>query len=329
MNKHRGFLKEIADELNIKRGEGESLDHWKIRVVFSAIARASLVSLWDSDVTEEVTSIIHFKRRVKELIHAYEKLYPELKLHRIAANMSDELYELYLDAGFFYHRAERISPAKSIAAGADGILLLRTPTPDQDVLMSGRGFFRKQDEKTEIADVNDVFLPGVERLKESWEFLKSQVQWDKYTLPNPEFLNTKLPIKSKYWINDPVYGEISLARIGFPGNYIYYLYYLSDNRKEMYQLPGWMVDKGNYRRIAMQLFQDSQDIPPIKLHNRGEVTDVVMSYLLPPEEMTLLLLYSWPYDFENASPFALTMSTVIVSVIQRVLQGIGYRFEEV
>ena len=101
MYRYNRLLKTIADEFNINQGNTETAENFKARIIYSALCRLSYASLWD----DSTVSIQHFKNKIDELLKIYLELYNEVK---ISENLSEEIYDLYLKTGNFYHTAYNI-----------------------------------------------------------------------------------------------------------------------------------------------------------------------------------------------------------------------------
>ena len=76
MNQYNGLLSAVARQYGILRGTNEEESEWKTRLIYSICGMMAYASLWDD--SEETVSIIHLKRKVKNILSNYKLLYPEL-----------------------------------------------------------------------------------------------------------------------------------------------------------------------------------------------------------------------------------------------------------
>lgn len=113
MNKYDSLIVKIADEYNIEKGKLEPINNWKMRVIYSLLGRMAIAALFD-DIEGDMTSITHMKNRIVDVLESYRKIYPEINgfLPEKLGNLADEIYDIYLHTGVFYHIPNRIVPAK-------------------------------------------------------------------------------------------------------------------------------------------------------------------------------------------------------------------------
>lgn len=76
MDKYNGLLSKVSRQYSILRGNQETADEWKTRLVYSICGMMAYASLWDN--TEESISIEHLSRRISNILGSYKSLYPEL-----------------------------------------------------------------------------------------------------------------------------------------------------------------------------------------------------------------------------------------------------------
>ena len=76
MDKYNGLLSKVSRQYHILRGNQETADEWKTRLVYSICGMMAYASLWDD--TEESISIVHLRRRIRSILGSYKSLYPEL-----------------------------------------------------------------------------------------------------------------------------------------------------------------------------------------------------------------------------------------------------------
>ena len=76
MDKYNGLLSKVSRQYQILRGNQETADEWKTRLVYSICGMMAYASLWDD--AEEPISIVHLRRRIRGILGGYKSLYPEL-----------------------------------------------------------------------------------------------------------------------------------------------------------------------------------------------------------------------------------------------------------
>lgn len=341
MNKNNGLLTKIAAEFNIKRGNTETLDNYKARIIYSVICRLSYASLWD----DSTVSIQHFKNKIDELLKIYLELYNEVK---ISENLSEEIYDLYLKTGNFYHTAHNISASIFSVAKQNAILFLRGVNPAQKVSISGAGFYlpssyEKTFDTSEFRNLFEMFLLQDKTLKDFWQEIINSANWQEIEVTDAEFLRMQPPFNKGYWQKKTVAdGRISLAREGQFEPRNYYLYKFEDKKILYSRLESWQTyDEffanadyenkrgGIYRQISCACLANYEILPPIKFKNDGAITQVKIEYLPPPPELYLLILYSWaknpqilPNNFERI------FDAQIFFALKEVFEKIGYKFVE-
>ena len=105
--------KEIAQSFHIKKVPTEDKSIWIKRIIYSLIARNAYASLWD--IQEDDPSITHFKSRTKEIFSSFKAMYPKYlnSLDEEAiTRLLENIYQVYLKSGQFYHSPNRIKYSK-------------------------------------------------------------------------------------------------------------------------------------------------------------------------------------------------------------------------
>ena len=112
MYKYNGLLLSVAKKYNIHKGNKETDNEWKSRIIYSICGMMAYASLWDfSD--EEPVSIVHLKRRVRNMLVSYKSMYPELyiDLPYKTEELENEIESIYKRTGVVYHYPNRIAPS--------------------------------------------------------------------------------------------------------------------------------------------------------------------------------------------------------------------------
>ena len=132
---------QLEKDLCVSRGIRESLDDWRRRLIYSALGKLALASVYDQyEQKDGPISIQHFLASISGRYPYYLQILETAPdyLGDIAW-LKDEMYSIYLSTGAFYHKKNRLSPALSSSASDGGITLLRGFNPLHTYPMSGLG----------------------------------------------------------------------------------------------------------------------------------------------------------------------------------------------
>ena len=334
MDKYDGLLRKISNEYSIKQGKTEKESMWKARTVYSLLGQMGLSSLYDK-YPEETVSITHFKKRIKTIMKIYLELYPNDLSSVFLADenvIADEIYYVYLKTGNFYHRNFNIRSANECSASYHGIELLRGYSPETKHNISGLGNYRKTNHEDDPISVVRMFQLSEDDLKTRWNNLIANIaEWRKIQLDtDTEYLRMEPLFTSGYWINRPYKNKgISIMRSGIKGTQIYYLYRYDGKDLLVYQLPEWQTADSEYRSLSNACLYVNGVLPSAKYHTNGDIIRLRQNYLLPPTELNLIKLYSWPENLGNiTSPFNRIMNRDVFDVIKEILSLQGYQFEK-
>lgn len=145
-----------------------------------------------------------------------------------------------------------------------------------------------------------------------------------------QYLRTVPPFNRGYWVDKPdTSGEISIARTGFPGGRIYYLYQTHGTKLQVSQLPGWQTENYNYRSLAVGNLYTRKVLPETVYSVDGELVTLKIGYLYPPAEMNLIKLYSWPLSYSGfPHDFNRTMNRDVFEELRYFFEQLGYSFKE-
>lgn len=343
------FLSEI---LHLVQPEIEPKSEFQARAIYSAVGRLALASLWDQNEEEDGISVVHFKKKLGNLLRAYLTLFPDTRellcpdsdsssLDEYGTfeddwekesfpdedlkKVMDEIYSIYRGTGYFYHQPYRLSPAAEREASYGKVRLIRGGKLTRDFRMSGLGTWEEHPEnKNSLAEVMDMFQIPRETHTEIFQELVQQTQWENLYLDGAEYLSWT-PNKG-YWKHQPdTDGRISLLRKNNQFQKIYWLYRFRDGKCEGCELPAWRTEDGEYLRIAASLLKERGKLPPIYFRNAGDLVFAKLNYLLPPAEQKFLKLWSWPHWGKNWE-FHRSMSSELFRIFRQILESRGYRF---
>lgn len=334
MNDFDELIKKISRELHIVKSDAENDENWKSRVVYSAIGEAGLLSLWDRNEDGAPVSIIHFKDKVRKLFIAYMELLPEIKSKFVDGVdlLADELYSLYLSEGYIYHTPNRILPCSLSKVNLDGIALGRGFFPSEKRAISGLGQYQKViDSSADIEGVLSVFHIDKQPLLNFWEGLLKRANWQEIVVSSyVEFFNPSF--SRGYWTNiATVNGDFSMLRMGLFGekDKLYYLYKYDNGVLMGSQLPKWLVEGENYRKIANAILASYNVLPHIKVKQQGPLVFIKFNYLPALDVHNFIKLYSWPKSFYNMPcNFNRIMEADVWKAIKEILIYLGYIVEE-
>ena len=329
MNNIKDILNLISNDFGIFRGNHESETDYEWRLIYSMTGQMGYASLWDNLGTEEGdVSITHFKARINDTLEAYQSVFSEIN-GKYADEISDEIYNIFFSSGYLYHSNYRIRPCIEKEVHYDGIVLCRGVVPKENVCVSGLGTFYKDNEKKDsIENVLTYLSFNRPILSKYYQLLVKNALFSKAPQMKFEYLRTKKPFTSGYWIDEPDSEGITIARSGMNGNYLYYLMN-GEKNQNMYQLPAGMTDGGEYRAIANSIISEKRNLPASKYIVDGAIVRLLIEYLYPNEEMNLIKLYSWPGDYiDKSKDFYRVFSCDVFFVIKKIFEYIGYKFVE-
>ncbi len=342
MNLSSDFLELTASELGIKKGAEESEQEWKARIIYSMAGRVALASLRDEREDEQpCITDEHFKGRIKRELEALFKIAPEKYLADCAPKenkgstvFEDEIYDIYLKCGFFYHASGCLSPVPERIVKSGGISLIRGCGLQGYCKMCGLGLYLNSCEPMEnYSDRQSVeemyhlqmvpYWKHIERLIESTEWQPLM------PADNIEYLRIRPPFSYGYWMkNADAANGVSLLR--YKDRKLYYFYKLEGQRCLVsQQIPDWLVEDSEYRIIANWLLMQHKTLPASSYRIDGERAIFSINYLYPPEIQYFIKLYSWPESMRsNSFEFKRVSNVTFFQIIRQVLEPMGYQFSE-
>lgn len=287
---HDQLEKDISKTLSIKQGKNECKTEWISRLIYSVIAKSAYASLWD--IQDYETSIIHFKRRCKDLFSSFKEIYPEnftLFTEETENQYVEYIYNLYLKAGFFYKIPDRITYSNRKIYCGNKFNLIRSPQPGENVIMSGMGYLTTLS-CNEKNTLSEVFNTTMHTLESIYLHISTNFQFKKLESSlECEYLRTKGPFRSGYWKQDAdKSGVVSLLRIKGTNKNLYYLYKYENNQCLVSLLPDWMVADGNYRELSCSIMKYLNNLPSILYDSQGAIVKIKLDYLLPPKDLIFL-----------------------------------------
>lgn len=235
MNKYNRLLSTVAHKYNIHKGTQETENDWKTRIIYSICGMMAYASLWDNP-EEDSISIVHLKRKVRNMFANYKSMYPELSssLPYVSDELEDEIANQFLSTGVVYHSPNRIAPSMKHEESFGDILFQRGIALDSISCVSGIGFYSKQNRVTNPDRVKTMFGLEHKTLQAFWDATLSAASWEANILfdQNTEYLRLKPPFSQGYWVNKPdTTGTVSILRTRMKGSQLYYLYHYSDSQQ--------------------------------------------------------------------------------------------------
>ena len=348
------LLNNISNTLHIERCNNKELSVYLNRIIYSAIGHVSLASLFDLNDDNEPITITHFKRRVETLFSSYKKMYSGLSwksnkgIEMSEKVFADALYELFRNSGHFYHYSKHLLPAKKCeAVSENGIVFLRGQAPGQPVYRSGLGAY-SNDCSTVYSKmtIQEMFHLPDESLRDYWNRIVSEY-WprsSKQHIDGLEYLRFR-DFSSGYWIehlNKDIQSDtILISRTNSHANSVYYFCQYADGVTSYSQLPSWLCADDAYRRLCNACLKANSHLPDIDFENSGNLIYFKLGYLLPPEELSLFMLYSWPcdrcrfgYRYDGVGniigfdPFNRCMVKSVFEALKPIYEHIGYKFHQ-
>lgn len=334
MSRESGVIEKIGNELGIARGNQEEDSQWKSRIIYSAAGRIALASLWDVSEDEQAISIIHFKRRAERELKAL--ISSSSVLGRIYDGITeaiiDEIYSIYLNAGYIYHTPNHIEPVPEKVVSVGKNCLIRGSALQESVHMSGLGLYSQstlKDKYNTVNSVNELFkLPQI-MLTDYINKLLKYAEWKVFGVEErAEYLRMSPPFSGGYWCKEAdKTGGISLLRIGQPGRHIYYLYKFENKSILSSPLATWMTDGYEYRQIACGLLMQNNKLPMTRYMQDGRLVHIHIGYLYPPAIQNFVKLYSWPETMNHfPSDFRRVMTGDLFEVFRMIIEPLGFGF---
>lgn len=333
MEKYNRLLLVAAGKYNIYKGDAESENDWKARLVYSICGMMAYASLWDNTDDEPVT-IVHVKSRIKRILASYRTMYPEIDAYfpNDSAKLEEEIAGIFKNGGVVYHSPNRITPSMKREASAGKVLFQRGIAIDSISRVSGIGFYSEQSEESDPDEVKAMFGLQGETLQALWDNTLSAASWGKNDTyeENIQYLRLEPPFTDGYWVSKPYTdGRVSIRRSGPEGSRRYYLYRASRSAMEISPLPEWQTASGNNRTLANACLTAYGVLPPIEYAEDGDLIHVRQGYLLPPRELNFLKLYSWPETFISEKyDFKRKLTLEVFDAIKSVLTDEGYKFKK-
>lgn len=334
MNKYNHLLGTVAEELNICHGNTESETEWKKRVIYSLLGRTATAALWDTPEDLQPVSITHFKRRIGAVLQSCMEMYPEAQaaFQNSDDDLSNEIYDIFLNTGNLYYTPYRIAPPMFSMARAEKVDFTRGAPLGSAQFVSGVGCYRSAGEQISAdLSVAEMFQLQDSSLQKLWQQLITTARWQPITTgSDTEYLRMCPPFKYGYWMTSPDRSyTISLARVGEPGQRLYYLVRFENEKTLGSQLPQWRVEKNQYLAVANACLASAGTLPTDEYRVDGAIVHLRLNYLLPPAELNLLKLYSWPNSYLNLPHnFNRSFSTSVFFALKAILEPLGYQFTE-
>ena len=338
MNKYNDLLTRIANTHNIVKGAEESVNDYKVRIIYSAIGEAAFASLWDTFESGEPVSVRHMKNRIATLLQDYKDLYSELvgDLTYDKDELCKEIYEVFMHSGAIYHEPNRITPATKSNVRSRKILFTRGHSPGIKQNISGLGTYLFNPDEQSSGALTEMFQIDDEPLDTQWKNIISNVSWTpSRNETNTEYLNTRLHSIKGYWVDKPdKSGDISICRTVMPGSRLYYLYRY-DNGVMVSPIPQWMLEyplsednnTENHRALTNACLASLGKLPPSKYHVDGAIVRINIGYLMPPAIMAFVKLYSWPESCVSLPQnFRRVCSLEVFEEIKNMLTSLAYDF---
>lgn len=333
MKKYGGLLERISYSYSIKKGNNESIDKYKARLIYSVCGLMGYASLWDESDDGDV-SVAHVKSRIKNIYHCYKEMYPEIDnvLKCSEDELADEIYDVFSKTGVIYHLPHKISRAMYSEAGYGTILFQRGMAFGLIERVSGLGVYSKIKPDTNTIDIRRMFGLNELSLNEVWSSIISRARWIPMSVKSQEieFLRIDPPFSLGYWTKEPASGaKYSMLRLTNEYSKLYYLYKKDHKGIKASQLMNWQTSDRSYLFLSNACLSSYGKLAPIRYRHDGALVLITLDYLLPPRELNFLKLYSWPVEFETGKlDFRRSCTSIVFQAIKEILASQGYCFKE-
>ena len=346
MNKYDRLLIDAADELSIQKGKIENEISYKSRIIYSIVCRMAHAALWDEledwtlEENGEPISIVHFKRRIEKTLNGYKKMYPEIisSFSEDDSELSQYIYNLFGATGQFYHTPYRIKPPIQSSASLVNVSFERGISPLDKVNMSGAGMYKKAKQQDPVINVQTMYGLCKTQIDKALDIYSDGIIWEQIEDDSFEYLNEEQSFRNVYWVKHPVKNrELSIARTKDMDIYKYYFYRNAD-RLEYSFIPEYVyrlepaIDYHTpflIGSLANAVLKKYNRLPSIIYRVDGTIVYVELNYLLPPNEMNLLCLYSWPETMQKYdNRFNRVLSTDVFYAIKKAYEQVGFSFLE-
>ena len=327
-------LKDISRDINTPQDPEEDVSRWMRRVVYSVCGRMTLAALWDCPEGESV-SIQHIKQRCAEIMKAYCLIYPaivsETDYGDHVADMVERIYEIYLESGQMYHKRNRVTPSKYICHTVSGVSFVKGIYATVDCYMSGIGPYLIQEGDVSEDDSFHFSHPEMGLLLDS---LVKGAQWVEMTRGTEAYSFLKMkPPYSPYWTKKADWTSgISMVRYDGDGNgrKQYFLATIQDGKILMSDLPAWINERRKHVYLTTEILKRCGTLPPVIMKKNKQLTEIEIAYRLPPEEETLLKMYTWPHRFDGEdSSFKRIVVSELHEAMKRLFLQTGFDVQEV
>ena len=327
-------LKKIAYDIKVIQDPEESDDDWKRRVIYSVCGRMALASLWDC-ANGETVSVQHLKNRCKEILGAFETVYPEcISLSNYGEHdleIVNCIYNLYLSNGQFYHKSNRLAPSKKIRKTIGGVSLIKGLYATDSCRMSGIGPYLVDTNGDSGVDSLGFCHPESTLLLDT---LINNAYWHELQIDNQHysFLRTKPPFTRGYWMNSPDReGGITMSCYGEDGSgqKQYYLTKVAGGKRWIADLPTWISENRMHVYLTTEILKRYGTLPPIIVKLHETMAEIEIPYRLPPEEETFVKVYSWPQRYNGQEhSFTRIIASELLSLMKRLFAQIGFDVQE-
>lgn len=337
MNNYGGLLDIVAKDCDITKGVKEADEIWKQRIIYSAIGRLALASVYDlqdSDDSElKSVSIRHIKNRIKDVFEMYSYLYPKLLSEWNADHLSDEMYELYKNAGSFYHVNYRIVPVANKCITYFYINYMRGSCFEPGIKISGLGMYMDSNDAGDVDAIKSMFVLEENTLDVLWKKITLGRKWRIIGENDVEYMRVRPPFTKGYWEKRmPIRDGISILRTCNDGQKMYYLYKLEDGNVYVSQLQDWMIEQKKYRVLMNACLKQYSTLPKISYADYGDIVYVNFQYLLPYRELNFCKLFSWPKFFNDDNikdSFNRVFRKNVFESLKSILIKQGYSFQRI
>lgn len=332
---YKQLISDIAFDLGIKSYQGESIDLYCSRVVYSGISLWMKYILLDRMILEDESEIktknYHY-RRSSEILNEYLNLFPAVKkwmcprdnvnpIHEIRNRLiaADEIIEVDLAGNITLAKPKKLTIDRNISR------LIDLTSEISEFKYVGITKIMNEQNKNDVTLLSESSLDIVkEFINPLYYSVLPTTNFD-YELFNPM---TKHKFNNDWLDNGNINMELNLIRKRTDiENYWDYVLVLNQSDK-LYQYPinDELIKQGFHIRLMLGLRKMYGNTVKARFKKNGDIVELTLDINLPRYEQSFLTTYSWPkrHIIDN---WSFIVPIEIWDVIAKMLQTLGFEME--
>ncbi|MDO5725997.1 MAG: hypothetical protein Q4P29_06840 [Tissierellia bacterium] len=329
------LLLNICEELGFNFDNSKDNDLEMKNIIYSVAGKMAIASLWNFENLSNKVSKTSFKNMIKDTIDIYVKIFPSSEgLTSIKDNIVDNIYDIYLSTGHMYTCAYNLAPTISKTANILNIEFRRGFLINENVFMSGLGYFKQLDEeKNSNISIEEMFNLCNVKLERLYTDLQEELKKsDHINISEQELYNQGKFLNHKQdghnWITDP-YLDGTISMLELKGNY--YVYQYIDEKFLMKKIPDtylYSISGKDPNKVAAAILFKYKSLPTINIEVLDDYVIIDYPKILPFAEKQFLLLYSWPYFWTDINSTIRIMDKRVYRAMKFIFEPKGFLFKE-